>query len=408
MTIACFPGTLLVTYCSYRLLFNCLVSSVLNPVGQRLSWAFTISSDTRWGGQPLSLSARLMMACSTESGVDIIPPHLLTRAGLRVDNQRTVWMAFSVSSELPRPPHTADARMLRTISLRMRISRFWSCNWISSWSTFDTNSSICSDLCLIMRWSSRTQLCWGTSSKGTTKPHPCSHDTGRFGLYKHSLWCAARASKRTTWLQPNSLFPQQIFSRERRLRKILGGWIRSSSGETGFLSTGQTCWCFSHSLMHELQKQCSHWRICTGSSNTRPHMAHSSSSSTGSWKRLTSKPIWKTGLDMTVRYWEKRCVLWMIQDMTERSRGHYLEEGLPFLCAHVRNGYHGDCQSFQLLSSRILLGSWPREWCSRSQKELVLTHTHPTHEPYNRARSTANSEKLEIWSQRLWDFMYIH
>ena len=182
ITIACFPGTLFVTYCSYRLRLSCLVSSVLRPVGQRRSWAFTISSETRWGGQPLSLKALLMMACRTESGVDIIPPHLLTRAGLRLESQRTVWMAFSVSSELPRPPQTADARILRTISFRIRISRFWSWSCISSWSTLDVSSSIWSDFSWMIRWSSRTQLCCGTSSGGTPKPHPWSQDTGRFGL----------------------------------------------------------------------------------------------------------------------------------------------------------------------------------------------------------------------------------
>ena len=38
-------------------------------------------------GQPLSSSARLITACSTASGVEIIPPHRVTRANCKVPDQ---------------------------------------------------------------------------------------------------------------------------------------------------------------------------------------------------------------------------------------------------------------------------------------------------------------------------------
>ncbi len=287
ITIACFPGTLLVTYCSYLLRFICLVSSVLSPVGHLRSWALAISSVRRCEGHPLSPSARLMMACRTASGVEIIPPHLLTRADLRVDSHRTVWIAFSVSSVLLRLPQT-EVRMLRTISLRIRISRYWSFSCSSRLSTLLTSSSTRSDFSLRSLCSSWTQLCLGTSSNGTTKPHPLSQGTGLLGLKRHSLWCAPRESNLTTVVHPKSLLSHDIFNRESKFLNIRGGWIKSSTGDTGFRSTGHTCWCLNHSWTQEPQKQCSHWRIWTGDSRTWPHIVHINSSSTSSLNLVIS------------------------------------------------------------------------------------------------------------------------
>ncbi|TNN57231.1 hypothetical protein EYF80_032565 [Liparis tanakae] len=66
-TTACLPGIRLAT--------------VAKPCGQFRSWAFSMRSFTMERGQPLSMSERLMTACSTASGVEIMPPQRVTLAG---------------------------------------------------------------------------------------------------------------------------------------------------------------------------------------------------------------------------------------------------------------------------------------------------------------------------------------
>ena len=117
-TTACFPGILRAVYCSYclhnfqcklsksqvksYLRFICRVSNVCRPGGHRRSCAFSISSVTVWGvaiymikqcqqlrfhekdppmwtGHPDSWRDLLIMAWSTASGVEIIPPHLIKK-----------------------------------------------------------------------------------------------------------------------------------------------------------------------------------------------------------------------------------------------------------------------------------------------------------------------------------------
>ena len=121
-TTACFPGILRAVYCSYclhnfqcklsksqvksYLRFICRVSNVCRPGGHRRSCAFSISSVTVWGvamymikqcqqlrfhekdppmwtGHPDSWRDLLIMAWSTASGVEIIPPHLIKKSQLK-------------------------------------------------------------------------------------------------------------------------------------------------------------------------------------------------------------------------------------------------------------------------------------------------------------------------------------
>ena len=58
---------------------------MLSPDGQFRSWMRSISSLRRLVGQPLSMSARLMTACNTASGVLIMPPQRFTLATASVE-----------------------------------------------------------------------------------------------------------------------------------------------------------------------------------------------------------------------------------------------------------------------------------------------------------------------------------
>ena len=54
--------------------------NVFNPAGHFLSWAFSISSINRLGVHPMLVKLCRTAACRIVSGVEIMPPHIVTRA----------------------------------------------------------------------------------------------------------------------------------------------------------------------------------------------------------------------------------------------------------------------------------------------------------------------------------------
>ena len=316
---ACLPGTRRQTYCSYCRLFICRVSRVKSPGGHRRSCALSIRSSKTVSGHPDSAKQRRIWACSSEFGVEIMPPHRVTLARVKFWHQPTMAsascildvkvrtrMSGSEASTVTCPLSVVETRslsrleeaaaasipaLLRTRSLSMDISLLCSANWYLQSLTVCSNSEIFSSCVRIMDLSSRTQLWSFISSFGTVRPQPLSQETGFLGLWMHSFrWWGSRSNLVMT-SQPWLALSQLISSLPKRFFKILGtgcNWLTVNSCR----STGQVFARDIHCLIHPTQNACSHTGACMGDSRTPEQIGHSSSSSTWPPRNLfTSNPI---------------------------------------------------------------------------------------------------------------------
>lgn len=138
-------------------------------------WNSKISINIHWATDQslLSVTIVVQLTCSESSGVEIIPPHRLTRArGKELAHRNTsslsIWSAIARIAGF----ETRIARIKSLIKLSSRLSslivRFWS-----------VISVLRSDNFCCWLWhnvrNSRTQLCAWNSSFGIINPHPFSH-----------------------------------------------------------------------------------------------------------------------------------------------------------------------------------------------------------------------------------------
>lgn len=142
----------------------------------------------------------LLLTCKTSSGVEIIPPHLVT---LALVNELLHLNTSSLSIA------SATARIAGFDILIALMKSFNSCSSLfcsliinrcsvrSCWKSFIFCCCVC-----IRALSSLTQLWSFSSSLGMMRPQPCSQGNGLLGLCSHSSRWAARVSSLRTRVQP--------------------------------------------------------------------------------------------------------------------------------------------------------------------------------------------------------------
>lgn len=200
--------------------------------------------------------------CRSSSGVEIIPPHLVTLARGRVADHRTtsslsIWSVIALIAGLETP-----MALIKSLSklISLLCSLIWNC--CSPNSLLMSFSFWCCDCMRFL--SSLTQLWSFSSSLGIIRLHPCSHGIGLFGLNSQSSrWDARLSSFMTVW-QPKLTLSQFMQSRANRFLNILGTG-RSWAEVIGVRSSGHVGWWFIHSFMQTLQKACSQTGACNTS-----------------------------------------------------------------------------------------------------------------------------------------------
>lgn len=148
--------------------------------------------------------------CKISSGVEIMPPHLVTLALVsellhRTTSSLSIWSAialivgFDIRIALIKSFKSWSSLFCSLMMKRCSVSSCWKSPNFCCWEWMRARSSL-------------TQLWSRSSSFGMTNPQPCSHGRGRLGLCSHSMTCAARTSSLRTIWQPYEALSHAILN----------------------------------------------------------------------------------------------------------------------------------------------------------------------------------------------------